>query len=137
MSVLKNKAIQEENKREILNNERDARCLPLALAVIKLFGEMEGHELLTQDKSKTFNAYNGLAQQILALMLERNLPVGEYGYASQLVLKGFDEVNSIVTESLNRHLRTIQDQAFGYQLHELPMQELQSRLVSDTVQSET
>jgi len=136
MNIQKNLEKQDQSKKDILNEERDSRCLPIALAVIKMFGEMEGHELLTQNKTKSFEAYNEIAQRIIALMLERNIPVGEYGYATQLVLKGFDEMNSIINESLNKHLRTVQTNTFGCQLHEMPMQKLHELLQSATIKDE-
>lgn len=134
MSVEKNLEKQEENKKDILNEERDARCLPIALATLKLLGDWEKHELLSNDKSKTFEAYNGFAQQILQLCLERDLPVGEYNYTHQLVLKALDEVNTIIVESLNKHLKTLQDKTFGCQIYEIKMSDLHSRIGGGTIE---
>jgi len=133
MSFKENLEKQEGNKQDILNRERDERCLPIALAVIKMFGALETQELLSQNKARTFEVYSGISQEILALMLERNLPVGEFGYVNQLVLKGLEEVSTIVTESLNKHLRTLQEKTFGGPMVEMPMQELHEHLLRDTL----
>ena len=118
----------------MLNDERDSRCFPIAIALMKIVGDWQNHVFNSQDKTKTFEAYNLPSQQILQLCLERNIPCGEYGYIQQLVNTAFDQVNSIVTESLNKHVRTVQEKTFGCQLHEMKMQDLHERIGGDKVE---
>lgn len=125
---------QDQVKKDQLNKERDDRCEPLALKMIQMFGAHDNHNLLSQDKTETFNCYNELAQKFLSMMVESELPIGEYGYIQQLVNKGLDEVNSIVIGSLNKHTRDLQEKTFGCQISEIKTNVLHELLDGDTIE---
>lgn len=135
---------QESNKEKIenveqdkLNKERDARCVPIALQMIEEFGSFKKHNLTSQNKTETFEAYNELAKKFVKAMLYANIPVGEYNYIHQLILKGFEEMNSIVLESINKHLRDAQEKKFGCQIYEIPFQDLHEILSGAKMESPT
>lgn len=121
-------AIQEEPKVPTPAEERDARCVPVALAIIKAIGEYETHALTENDKSKSFEAYNPLAQNVLSLLVAADIPIGEANYVVQLINQPREEVASIVMESLNKKLGDMQKATFGCMIQEMKMSELHARL---------
>lgn len=113
--------------------ERDARCVPVALAIIKAIGEFDAHALTEQDKAKSFEAYNSLAQKAMGLILAADIPVGEANYVFQLVGQPREQITSILFESLNKHLADMQKVTFGCMIQEMKMSDLHTRLGGDKV----
>lgn len=126
--------VQEPAKESDPTAERDARCVPAALAIVRLIGSFEGHMLTEQDKSKSFEAYNGLAQEAMKILLAANIPVGEANYVFQLIKRPQDEVSSILFESLNKHLYSLQEKAFGCRLPDMRLADLHAKLGGDIVE---
>ena len=73
-------------------------------------------------------SYQPVAVKILNILLESNVKVKDINFIQQAVLEPFGVVNEIVAQSMNKHLESLQDKAFGKQPRELYMQELDGYL---------
>ena len=113
--------------------ERDARCVPVAEAIVRLVGNHAELLLAEHDKTKLFEAYNGLAREVMKLLLEADIRVGEANYVMQLVTRPQEQVNGILFDSMNKHLAEMQKATFGCMIQEMGMRDLHSRLGGDTL----
>lgn len=116
-----------KKQQDVLNKERDERCLPVAEEIIKRFGT---HKHLFNSPSDTalFDNYNVLAREILSLAVEHNLKPIDVTYVQQLVSTALANTFDIALQSINKHLLSAQDKAFGCRLDEIPMKQLHELL---------
>ena|SRR3990167_3261550 len=134
MSISQNKIEKkQQQERDKLNDKRDERCVPVALSVLQELGRFEKHSFVEKDSSVVFNNYGELSRFILRKALDEDIRAGEINYVFQLALKSLNDLQSIVVESVNKHLRTIQEQEFGGPLNEITMKSLHARLGGDII----
>jgi len=119
--------IKQEKERDY-TQERLDRCLPAAQLFLHSLSTYEGHALEEENDDKRRQAYDGLAREWLKIGLATNLQINEFDFAVRLVARALDATKTIVSQSLNQHLLTMQAIKFGGPLTEMHMTDLHTAL---------
>lgn len=99
-----------------LTRERDARCVPVAKAILRLIAENEGGELgsvpaegLEAKRASWF----ATTEKALSVLLQANVTLSEVNYVQQLVLEAQNNVMTVCAESINDSVRRMQQKLLG------------------------
>lgn len=102
---------------------RDARCLPVAKDIIILIGNSEPVMACTDSKIIA-DTYTPTTEQILTLLLEKNVNVDDVGYIFSLVFEHFEHCKNFTEQSLSRSLDKVSDKLWGKDTKEVTMSDV-------------
>lgn len=119
-----------EKDQEDLSKKRDARCVPIARAVMAKVG------LATQDsplgavtkKEEIMKYADAVAKDIIREMQAGGALIQDIDFIKQISLQTFGAAFEIITNSFNHHLTTLQKKTFGKEIGELTLDELDDKL---------
>jgi len=123
-----------KKKREVVSNQltkqRDNRCIPIAKEIIKKLAEYETPmgSFLTPEKTK--QDYTPLAEDILKLLLEKDVLVGDVSFIFQLALQPYQFLKELVTDSVNDSITKAAEKFWGKEETKVTMKELDKVLKS-------
>ena len=119
-----------KNDAERLNKERDERVFPVVKHYFDLIGKTKDLQVGLTDGEKIFKAYNPIAQEVMKAAMANDLSLNEFAYLAQVVQGVTEGINSILSESLNKHVVTLQEKDYGSRINEMKLTDLHDRLRS-------
>jgi hypothetical protein len=108
----KKDAEQAQKEREKLDLARDEKCIPLAKQFLKLIADGD-FSLKKQTDEEFLKEYNPITEQILNVLLENEVKISDLSYIKQLIGEILQNVDTLVTGSLNNSLRIAENALWG------------------------
>lgn len=127
--VLKNQKKADDK----LSKERDARCEPMAAAMVQILAKANIDPSITnlpEDHARMLEAYTPVYQEIMALALEKNLSVVDMHYVLSIFLSYFEFTKTLVERSLKHNLNLCEEKIWGKPINDLTLQDLDGILKS-------
>ncbi len=96
--------------------ERDARCIPVVMEIIKLMGTMEKAPINsdTMSKQECYDIYFDMNKKVNNILVENNIDItSDMEYIWQCITEITTIIQKIVSDSLKRNDSILQDAIYG------------------------
>lgn len=84
----------QEDKQETLNEERDNRCKPVAMAILKMLAGKEDLMIGMVDQDEVVDYYSDLYVELIPILQEHNVKVDDLKYIFSIAQQGIQLLNS-------------------------------------------
>ena len=115
---------EEEGKK--LNEERMARCVPAAKAIIALLASKDVHLGKLTDEDKPF--YNELGIQVIQILLDNKIHFTDRHLVFQLALQAIEQTRDVVISSLEMSFEKANEKLWGKDLYDIELQDIDDKM---------
>ncbi len=104
-----------------LSHQRDIRCVPITLELIKLIANMENLPVgshVNEKDGKSLKAYVPAVKAFMEMLIEKDVQVLEVAYIFTLVRQAFQFVQDSIDETLNQNMNRITELVYDLPLND-------------------
>ena len=124
---------KKENK---LSREREERCKPVAIEIIKLMSEREMKIGMDITETERKECYGDLSKDILEYMKERNIRFNETAYCFSLVLEAVNHTKIMIQSSLQMSADFCDEKLWGKEFKDVTLKDMDNVLKESLLKKE-
>lgn len=119
MSELSELDKEKQKEKDKLDKARDAKCIPLAKLYLKTILDHDPSLNGKLDEKALTAEYQPMVEEMLKAYLEQDVTIIEYGYIKKLVVELIENLDGLLSGSVNESLRIAEKKLWGVDKEEI------------------
>lgn len=98
------------------SHQRDARCVPIALELVKMLATMDKMPVgshVNEKETPASSAYLPVVKDFLKLLIDKDVKIVEIAYIFSLVRQALEFVSDAIDETMNQQMNRVTELVYG------------------------